>query len=150
MNILIAILSTFLLLSTIGLTNGTFSSSIKSRIRRQLGSGSRKLIEVGDPSKVLDGQYIVVFDSDIVTNVTAKVMQLFEKDQVSFKYDNVVMKGVAIRNVTTQVLTTLELDPQILFIEPVCINVEGVTRTIALYFLSSLLYFYNILKHIYS
>jgi hypothetical protein len=113
---------TLLVLAAMGEAHATFSYSTKSRLHRELGNG-RKLIEASDSSKVLDGQFIVVFDSDIVMNVTVKASQLFTKEQISFVYDTVVMKGVAIRNATSQLLDTLELDSQILFIEPVRITI---------------------------
>ena len=108
-------------------------SSVKSRLleRRRLtatnnkmNSNHRKLIEGNtDPSSVVDGQYIIIFDPDHVGNVTEKVTQLFNttttKSQILYIYDNIAIKGVAIRNVTIERLYELESDPDILSIEPV-------------------------------
>lgn len=106
-------------------------SSIKLRLleRRQLHSvhnqnKNRKLIEVSDVSSssssaVVDGQYIVVFDPDLVVNATATAMQLFHTSQILYVLDNIVMKGVAIRNVTTDRLHELDADARILSLEPV-------------------------------
>jgi Subtilase family len=67
----------------------------------------------------MPGQYIVVFDPDAVTNVTEKVTALCSPKQVAYEYDNIAIKGVAIRNVTKQMLNQLEGDPEILFYAPV-------------------------------
>ena len=80
---------------------------------------NRKMIEVRDPSSIVDGKYIIIFDPDSVANATDKSMQLFTKSQISYIYDNIAIKGVAIRNVTTQRLHEVESDQDILSIEPV-------------------------------
>ena len=109
-------------------------SSVKSRLleRRRLNAMSsnnknneknknsnRKMIEVTDPSSIVDGQYIILFDPDSVENVTNKSLQLFTTSQILYVYDNIAIKGVAIRNVTMKHLYELESDPDILSIEPV-------------------------------
>jgi hypothetical protein len=117
----------------------SYSPTIKTRLleRRQLIHPTtnttihRKLIPTMDPSTVVkDGQYIVLFDPDTVTNATKKALQLFATFQIGYIYDNIVMKGVAIRNVTSQFIDMLESDPHILWIEPVrfrssCIILQG-------------------------
>ena len=40
---------------------------------------NRKMIEVRDPSYIVDGKYIIIFDPDSVANATDKSMQLFTK-----------------------------------------------------------------------
>jgi hypothetical protein len=118
MNILISFIWTILLLAASGAASEPLSESFKSRLRQQFGN-SRKLIEASDTSIVLEGQYIVVFDPDTVANVTKKATQLFASHQVMFQYDNIAIKGVAIRNATSNLLKKLESDPQVLFIQPV-------------------------------
>jgi hypothetical protein len=109
MNILSSFLVCILLLSTS--TKASFN-------RRRLGG--RKLVEATDPSSVLEGQYIVVFEQR-VANVTAKVAQLFLPHQIYYQYDNVAFKGVSVRSVTSKLLSKLEADPLVLMIEPVSI-----------------------------
>jgi hypothetical protein len=46
-------------------------------------------------------------------------MQWFTPSQISYIFDNIAMKGVAIRNVTTQTLQELEAHSDILSMEPV-------------------------------
>jgi hypothetical protein len=111
-------------------TTTSFQSSIKSRLleRRQLNaanskSENRKLIEVSDPTSVVDGQYIVIFDPDGVSNATETSMQLFSTSQISYVFDNIAIKGVAIRNITNQKLHELEANSHILSMEPVRRNV---------------------------
>ena len=102
--------------------------SIKSRLfeRRHLDTiiGSknknRKMIEVSDPSSGVDGQYIIIFDPESVSNVTEKSMQMFTASQITYVFDNIAIKGVAIRNVTPLRLNELETDSHILSMEPVC------------------------------
>jgi hypothetical protein len=106
MNLLSSFLASVMLLSTMATASFT----------RRLGA--RKLVEAEDPSKVLEGQYIVIFDPK-VSNVTTKVAQLFSPQQVSFEYDNAAFKGVSIRSATKSLLNQLVADPQILWIEPV-------------------------------
>jgi hypothetical protein len=108
-------------------------SSVKSRLleRRRLNAmnsnnnnenyknSNRKMIEVTDSSSIVDGQYIIIFDPDSVENVINKSLQLFTSSQILYVYDNIAIKGVAIRNVTMKRLYELESDPHILSIEPV-------------------------------
>jgi hypothetical protein len=97
-------------------TNVSLSESLTERVRgRQLGH-HRKLLTVDDSTIALDGQYIIVFD---VPNVTAKVESLFVKEQIMYEYDNIAMKGVAVRNVTDELLSRLDGDSDVLFIAPV-------------------------------
>jgi hypothetical protein len=101
----------------------SLSESLVARVRsRQLGQHHhpRKLMTVDDPTIVLDGQYIMVFNNDTVPNVTAKVESLFMKEQILYEYDNIAMKGAAIRNVSVELIDQLEEDSDILFIAPVC------------------------------
>jgi hypothetical protein len=109
MNILSSFLVCILLLSTS--TKASFN-------RRRLGG--RKLVEATDPSSVLEGQYIVIFEQR-VANVTAKVAQLFLPHQIYYQYDNAAFKGVSVRSVTSKLLSKLEADPLVLMIEPVSI-----------------------------
>ena len=113
----ISLLIVVLLLSST--TSTSLSESLQARVcGRQLGQ-NRKLLSVEDPTIVLDGQFIIVFDNKAVQNVTAKVENLFVKEQILYEYDNIAIKGVAIRNATFELLGRLERDSDILFIAPV-------------------------------
>ena len=116
-------------------TASSLLSAIKIRLleRRQLDTiniknKNRKLIEAFDLSSAVNGQYIIIFDPDSVSNATEKSMQLFTKSQISYVFDNIAIKGVAIRNVTTQMLYELEADIHILSIEPVRENTQPLER----------------------
>jgi hypothetical protein len=134
MNPFVSVFWTVIVLASACIASETVNESIQSRIHRELGNGGRKLIEVTDPSIVLDGQFIIMFDPDTVMNVTEKTTQLFTKEQIVFQYDNIAIKGVAIRSATTNLLNTLEADPHVLFIQPVRRNMQRCTLC---YFLRS-------------
>ena len=103
------------------MTSSSLSESLAARVYgRQLGH-NRKLITVEDTTTTFDGQYIIVFHNDVVQNVTEKVEDMSVEDQVIYEYDNIAIKGVAIRNVTAEQLHQFEMDSDILFIAPVCI-----------------------------
>lgn len=120
----IASLCIVALLPSVNATSASvsLSASLTAQVRsRQLGH-SRKLLTVDDPTMAIDGHYIMVFDNDKVNNVTAKVENMFVKEHVNYIYDNIALKGAAIRNVTAELLDRLEGDSDILFIAPVRIG----------------------------
>jgi hypothetical protein len=100
-------------------TSESLSESLKARVRGRQLEQHRKLLSVDDPAIVLDGQFIMIFDNDTVQNVTAKVEELLVQDHIIYMYDNIAIKGVAIGNVTSELLDRLEGDSDILFIAPV-------------------------------
>jgi hypothetical protein len=102
--------------------SSSLSESLEAHVHGRVLGHHRKLITVDDPAIVLDGQYIIVFDNDVVQNVTQKVEDVFVKEQVIYEYDNVAIKGVAIRNVTSELLHQLDMDSDILFMAPVRIR----------------------------
>ena len=100
-------------------------SSVKSRLlerrRAKTMNHNRKLLDAttDSSSAIVNGQYIIIFDPDRVFNVTDTSSQWFDASQISYMYDNIAIKGVAVRNVTAELLYELESDPDILSIEPV-------------------------------
>ena len=121
---MIRFITSFSIMVLLSFTNAETTStslveSLKARVHgRQLGH-HRKLLSVDDPTIVLDGQFIVIFDNDAVKNVTEKVEDLFVKNQIVYEYDNIAVKGVAIRNMTDEQLNRLEGDSDIVYIAPV-------------------------------
>ena len=120
----ISLFITFLLSSSnaAATTSSSLSESLEAQVRNRQLEHHRKLIAVDDPAIVIDGQYIIVFNNDAVQNVTKKVEDVFAKEQVIYEYDNIAIKGVAIRNVTAQLLHQLEMDSDIRFMAPVRIE----------------------------